>query len=170
MPIEGKVKIYVGDKIKNNSRVYVYRNNNETGKLDTIRGGKQKIDKDGYIELDILDCKDYVILPKKADISVKTTLLNQVEVQKKCSIKIGNKKNISIDIPDTLELVKELGKGTYSSRGDVKIEYSSSNKKVATVNSNGKITAKKAGKITINVKVTLYSGKTKTYKTIVTIK
>jgi mannan endo-1,4-beta-mannosidase len=43
-----------------------------------------------------------------------------------------------------------------------KITYTSSKKSVATVNKNGKITAKKAGTVQVKAKVTLKNGKTKT--------
>ena len=44
------------------------------------------------------------------------------------------------------------------------ITYTSSKKSVVTVNKNGTIVAKKAGKAVVKVKVTLKNGKTKTVK------
>ena len=43
-----------------------------------------------------------------------------------------------------------------------KITYTVSNKSVATVSKNGKVTTKKAGTVTVKAKVTLKNGKTKT--------
>nr|WP_243126396.1 Ig-like domain-containing protein [Acetivibrio ethanolgignens] len=43
-----------------------------------------------------------------------------------------------------------------------KVTYSTSNKTIATVSKSGKVTAKKAGAVSIKVKVTLKNGRTKT--------
>ena len=43
-----------------------------------------------------------------------------------------------------------------------KVTYISGKKSVATVNKNGKITAKKKGSVTVKAKVTLKNGTTKT--------
>ena len=50
------------------------------------------------------------------------------------------------------------------------ITYSTSKKSVATVSKNGKVTAKKAGNVTIKVIVTLKNGQTKTVKMKVKVK
>jgi len=51
-----------------------------------------------------------------------------------------------------------------------KITYTSSKKSVVTVNKNGTIVAKKAGKAVVKVKVTLKNGKTKTVKMTIKVK
>ena len=51
-----------------------------------------------------------------------------------------------------------------------KPKFSSSDSKIAAVNTYGKITAKKAGTATITIKVTLNNGKTKTVKMKYTVK
>ena len=51
-----------------------------------------------------------------------------------------------------------------------KITYSTSKKSIATVNKNGTVTTKNSGKVTIQAKVLLKNGKTKTVKMTVTVK
>ena len=85
--------------------------------------------------------------------------------------KSKSKATIEINLPKTLERVKDLkDKTSGSAIGAVKVTYESGNKKIATVDSSGIITAKKSGKVDIKVTVTLYSGKTKTFKVAVTVK
>jgi uncharacterized protein YjdB len=70
----------------------------------------------------------------------------------------------SVKLPSTLTLKKGKSKtlkytlpsGTYTS----KVTWTSSNKKIATVNSSGKVTAKKKGSCTITA--TTHNGKTAT--------
>ena len=51
-----------------------------------------------------------------------------------------------------------------------KITYKTSKKSVATVNSNGTVTARKEGKVTIKAIVTLNNGKKKTVRMNLTVK
>ncbi len=74
---------------------------------------------------------------------------------KKAPTKITfNKTSLNLYVGSSFTLKKTLSHGSASS----KITYTSGNKSIATVNSAGKITAKKAGTTTITVKT--YNGKT----------
>jgi hypothetical protein len=179
LPAQARIRIYVGERegILPGSRIYLYHYNPETGKLETLPFSTGYIvDDDGYITIDILHCSDYAMLMEEADSSMITSLKNQITLSVGSEIiSIGKGKNsttnVIINLPETLELLQTLeAKTSQSAIGAVTATYQSSNEKVATVDSNGKITAKGSGLTTIVVKVTLYSGKVKTFKTIIRVK
>lgn len=159
--------------IYSGSKVYVYRYNESTNKLDTLKGGYgYVVDKDGYIALDIITGGRYVILANKASSKVITSLLNQITIAKKYTLEKGKTSTIKVGLPSCLEQVNTKKDATqFSCIGAVTITYTSSNKKVATVGkTSGKISAKKKGESTITATVVLYSGKVKKFKTTVIVK
>ncbi|HWT76287.1 MAG TPA: Ig-like domain-containing protein, partial [Mobilitalea sp.] len=184
LPAPAQVRVYVGDIIGEesgsgidvNKKVYLYYYNAATGKLESLPySSGYRVDKDGYITIDLVHCSDYVILPKAAGKSILTPIKDQITItvdRKTLSTK-GIKKTaqIQVQLPSTLELVGSLDDKTSSdSIGAVIVSYESSNDKVTKVDSNGKITAIGKGKATITVTFTLYSGKTKTYKITIAVK
>ena len=178
LPAQASVRMYVGDMgYKEGDKLYLYYYNSETGKLDTLPySSNYVVDSEGYITINIIHCSEYVLLPKKASAGAITSLRNQISVTpKKVTLTLGSKDKskatIEINLPKTLERVKDLkDKTSGSAIGAVMVTYKSGNTKIATVDDSGKITAKKAGKVDIKVTVTLYSGKTKTFKVSVTVK
>ncbi|HKL98908.1 MAG TPA: hypothetical protein VJZ06_03240 [Mobilitalea sp.] len=178
LPSQAKVRIYVGDLgFEEAQTLYLYYFNSETGKLDTLPySSNYKVDKDGYVAINIIHCSYYVLLPKKADSSKITSLLNQISVTvEESTLYLGkapyNTTAINLNLPNTLKLVQKLQDDTDKSAvGEVIVAYRSSDSKVAEVDNQGNITAISSGKAVITAKVTLYSGKTKTYKIITTVK
>ncbi|WP_310604173.1 Ig-like domain-containing protein, partial [Anaerosporobacter sp.] len=175
LTVQASTKIYVGEQagIKAGKKVYVYRYNELTNKLETLKGGYgYVVDKDGYITLNMISGGRYVILAKEASSKVITSLLNQITVTKSVSLNVGKTSTIKVILPNCLEKVSTLKTATqFPCIGAVTVTYTSSNKNVATVGkTTGKITAKKKGKTTITATVTLYSGKVKTFKTSVVVK
>lgn len=178
LPAQASIRIYVGNMgYEKGKKLYLYSFNSEAGKLDTLPySSNYVVDKDGYITIKVVYCSDYVLLPRQAETGIITSLRNQISIEtKKISLKLGakNKKTavIQVKLPKTLEQVKNLkDKTSGSAIGAVRITYKSDHSKIASVDSKGKITAKKAGKAVITVKTTLYSGKTKTFKVTVTVK
>lgn len=172
------VRIYVGDILNANpeDRIFLYHLNEETGKLEALPyGSDYKVDKDGYITVNIVHCSDYVVMTEKANAIQVTSLLNQIKVTpSKKTLYIGgndSKTEISVNLPGTLEVVKSLKDSTAGSAiGGVTVKYTSSNKKVVTVNSTGKVTATGTGTATISTAVTLYSGEVKVFKSVITVK
>lgn len=82
-----------------------------------------------------------------------------------------------IDITDdfsdgiTMEKAAKLSDQASSSAiGKVVVSYKSSNNKVATVSKSGKVTAKKAGTVTITTTIKLYTGATQVFKTKIVVK
>ncbi|WP_312492997.1 Ig-like domain-containing protein [Anaerosporobacter sp.] len=175
LPVQVTSKVYIGEQagVKPGKKVYVYYYNNTTKKLDTIPGGYSLvIDAEGYLSLPIIKGGDYVVLAKKADTKVITSLLNQVRITKSMTLKKGKTSTIIPVLPDWLEKVNTMTSPTkFSCVGAVTITYTSNNTSVVSIGkTSGKITAKKKGNAIITATVTLYSGKVKTYKTTVTVK
>lgn len=181
LPVQANVKVYVGDitgrksqtGIKSNKKVYVYHYNNSTNKLETLPySSGYKVDKDGYLELKLLHCSEYVILPKEADSKTYTSLRNQISVDVKNKTLAPKKTaRLEVKLPYTLEMVNnKKDKPSQSAKGIVTVTYASNNEEVAIVDENGKITARKSGSAIITTKLTLYSGKIKTVRTKIIVK
>lgn len=180
LPARAQVKVYVGNLLgdtglKSNKKIYLYHFNTTTGKFETLPySSKYKIDKDGYITMNLLHCSDYVIVNKAVDRSLLSSLRNQISVsvsEVTLYLKGKSKTHINIKLPVTLENVNSL-KDTTSNKavGAVTISYESTDPDVITVDDKGMITAKATGKATIYVTVKLYSNKTKTFKIELTVK
>jgi hypothetical protein len=180
LPSQASVSIYVGDRegVKPGSRIYLYYYNVKTNKLETLPGGfSYKVDDEGFITVDILHCSDYVILFEEAGKTQYTSLRNQIKVTVEDRVIYTGSKNkpnvthMNIVLPQTLELVKSLEDETLQSAiGGVTVAYKSTNKAVAIIDEKGIITAKGEGITTIITKITLYSGKVKTSRTVVIVR
>jgi len=81
----------------------------------------------------------------------------------KSSIKVGKTAKIELSLPDALTAVKDFSIEEQNAVYEVKISYSSSNSKIAKVNSNGKITGKKKGTVKIKVTAELADGTKKEF-------
>lgn len=172
---EGKLSVSFAnvEGISKGSRVYIYRVNEKTGKLETIVGGySQYVDSDGIVTFPVLDGGKYVVLTAKADSKQITSLQSQITVKpKNKTVKKGKSTSVAVDLPACLQVVTNLtDKTTSESVGAVTITYKTSNKEVATVNKNGTITAKKKGTVTVTATITLYNGKKNTVKMKITVK
>ena len=178
LPAQASVKIYVGNLVDNrDNSIYLYHYNSNTGKLETLPySSNYKIDSEGYITISLLHCSEYVILTKPADKKNITSLVKQIKVTpKNKTLYVGGTKNfetsIEVMIPATLEIVSSLSSETSSNAvGAVAVNYKSSNDKIATVDSKGKITAVGVGKASIITTVKLYSNKSITAKTEIVVK
>ncbi len=174
LPTQATVQIYVGDirGVEKNTNVFLYHYNPETGKLEELPyGSSYKVNEDGYITINIVHCSEYVVLPNKADGSITTSLGEQISVTaSKKSMYVDQSAEIKVELPPTLVLVDRLDAKTVASAiGAVTASYKSSNTSVATVDSQGLVKAKKAGKVTITTKVKLYDGSIRTFTTKLTV-
>jgi uncharacterized protein YjdB len=175
LPLQAGVRIYVGDLVETSdvTKIYLYHYNKETGKLETLPySSKYVVDKDGYININVLNGSDYVALLDSADADDITSLRNQISVAPKLkTLRKKKSTTIIIELPPTLEIVENLNESTSKSAiGGVTVAHSSSNEKVVIVDKNGKITAVGKGTAVIKTVVTLYSGKKKIVKTVITVK
>jgi hypothetical protein len=185
LPAQAKIKFYVGDLIGKtsgtglnaNKKVYIYRYNIESGKLETLPySSKYKVDKDGYITANLVDCSDYIILPEEANNSSIASLREQISVvNEKLALYSkgieGITNQIMIELPSTLELKTSLKDRTSGSAiGAVTASYKSTDERVVIVDKNGMVTAKGAGTATIVVKIKLYSNKIRTFMIKISVK
>lgn len=176
LPTQAELKVYVGkiDGIEKHTNMYLYYYNISTKKLEELKDSAEyKVDKDGYISIQVLKGGNYIILPKQPDSNVCTTLENQIKTTLEAkTIKVGDKtKKIKTVLPVSLKKVKDIRNDSeLSSIGNVVITYTSSNKKIATVGkTTGKIIANKQGNVTFTTTIKLYDGRIKTIKNKVTI-
>lgn len=71
LPEGTKIKVYVGDKFKDNESVNVYYHNKDNSSLDTIK--KDLVVTEGYIEFDIKHCSDYFVTMSEVQGVVEST-------------------------------------------------------------------------------------------------
>ncbi len=178
LPAQATVKIYVGDQegVKPGDQLYLYHFNHESGKLETLPFSTTFIvDEEGYLTITILHCSDYVALSEEAESKLITSLKNQISINPiRKTVYLGDNIEpicIRIKLPETLELVETLkDKTSQPMIGGVKVTYSSSNTQVAIIDGKGSIKVIGVGKADIITEFTLYNGKTKVFKTEITVK
>ncbi len=131
---------------------------NKKGEQVLFNATTYKVSGDGSLALDDLGTGTYEVVESAEAKAITKAVLATVKVAKTtATVKEGGKAAI--------KLAKSLNKANVQ-----KIKYVSTKKSIATVNKAGKITAKKAGIVTIKAKVTLKNGKTKVVKMKVNVK
>jgi len=179
LPSQAGIRVYVGDILETQSatKVFLYRYNKETGELETLPYSSEYVaDSEGYININVVYGADYVVLLQRADSEDIRSLREQIEVASasntlSLSSSKKNKTMIKVELPPSLEIVDKLTDlASQSAIGGVTVSFTSSNEDVATVDENGVITAVGKGVTEITTLVTLYSGKIKIVKTIITVK
>ena len=151
--------------VKAGNKVYIYKYNEKTGKLEELANSKQTVASDGTVSIEGYSGTDYVVSAKKLTGKSVVTIKNGIRLNvKKSSVKQGKKLPISLILPDTVSTGNKFGTEKAT------IVYKSNNPKIVSVSKKGVIAAKKAGKATITVVIKLESGQkiTKTKK--ITIK
>ena len=130
----------------------------ETGEKTLVNKTTYKVAADGSLALDNLGNANYEVVTTTEVNALTKEILQSIRPEKsKANIVAGKKTSLSLDDALNMDNV-------------AKITYKTSKKSVATVNSNGTITAKKAGKVTIKATVTLNNGKKKTIRMNLTVK
>lgn len=181
LPAQARIKIFVGDRLQKDTKgnyktekLYLYHFNEKTGKLESLPYNTYQTDKNGYIDIDLLHCSDYAALPEKADSGIVTKLIDQVTVKvNKINLSLKEKKTskLTIDLPETLQIVPSLSSKTNSSAiGAVTVTYTSSDKSIVKVDKNGKITAAGTGTAYIFGHIKLFNKTEKTIKFSITVK
>lgn len=180
LPATAAVKVYVGDLsgtdtgINSQSNAYLYYYNTRTRKLDELPNNKYKVDKDGYVTINMNHCSSYVLLPEAAAKTITADLLSQITVSPGSKTiyaggTAGKTTNMKYVLPASLKKVTSFTAQTDPAAEQVKLTFKSSNSKVASVSSTGKITAKKAGKAVITMTAVLPDGTKKSYKATITV-
>lgn len=152
--------------VKAGQKVYVYRYNAKTKKLETVANNKRTVAKDGTISLSVYAGKDYVVTTKQLKKGNVKTLLAGAKFSadtKKLSAK--SKTKIHVEMSSDMMAVKKFGQSTEFGKEGVKVTYKSLNPSVAAVSANGTVKAKKKGTAKIRVTLQQKNGekRTKTY-------
>ncbi len=145
------VTVNAGDLVAGEKLTVVVKDE-KTGKTVLVDAKQVKVTVNGGVNVVLPEGKDYTLIDtKEAEKVTKEILKTVAPVKKSATLKEGKKA--------TAKLSKKLDMDNVK-----KITYVSSKKSVATVDQNGKVTAKKAGTVIISIKVTLNNGTTKTVK------
>ncbi len=152
------------------SRLYVYRINKETGKYEEIPNNRKKVSQKGMIPIIADTNENYIVVTDKIEEDV-VKLVDKVSVSADKTLELKGTMQIKVDLPEELSLVKKYNKsGDPYGTEEAKVTYSVNKKSVATINSNGKLKAKKAGKVTVTVTVQLENGEKKVFTKKITVK
>ncbi len=162
VPVEDILSIPAGKK------VYVYHKNANTGALEEIPNNPKTIAEDGTLKLSALSGGDYVISTEEEKEAVK--LVSKIAVSAKTTLTAGKKLNVSVSLPPEIAKVKSFAYGDPLGQEEAKITYTVSNTEIATISSNGTLTAKKKGTVKVIVTVTLENGQKKRFSKNITVK
>lgn len=83
LPATAKVNVYIGNTNNIGKKVYLYRFNKETNKLEEMLENQYVVKSNGYITLNVDYTFDYVVLDNKPSDNIVTSLMEQVKVEKK---------------------------------------------------------------------------------------
>ncbi len=158
--------VIAGDK------VYIYRYNSKTNKLEEVANNTVVVGKDGMITTSTINGGDFVISSDKLAGSKVTVLVDKVSVNTTVStMKAGSKTNLKVYLPADIQKVSTFDKKTDPiGQEEAQVVYKVSNESIAQVDSKGNVTAKKSGKVEITVTVKLESGEKKTIKKTIQIR
>ena len=130
----------------------------KTGEKTLVNKTTYKVAADGSLALDNLGNDSYEVVTTAEVNALTKEILQSIRSERsKANLVAGKKTTLSLDDALNMDNV-------------AKITYKTSKKSVATVNSNGTVTARKEGKVTIKAIVTLNNGKKKTVRMNLTVK
>ena len=176
LPASATVKVYVGTAqgITAGKKAYIYYLNEETSQLEEIAVDSAKVTAAGYLSLCITKGGKYVVLGKKANNDMIKTIKDCIKITIPKTVKKGKKAKTGVTLSGCLVKVSSLSaaslKKMQSGTIGAKITYSSSDKKVASINSKGVFKGKKKGKTVIKVTVKLSNGKLYSGSRTITVK
>ncbi len=144
--------------LKANAKLKVMAVKKKTGAYVLVNAKTYKVSAAGSVSVALPAGKNYALVTEKEAAKVEKEILKTVKLEKS-SVTVKKGKTSKTKLNSKLDMDNVS-----------KVTYKSSKKSVATVNSKGKVTAKKAGTATITIKVTLKNGKTKNVKLKVKVK
>ena len=146
IPVTKKTTISAYDK------VYIYKYNVKTGKLEETANCKQTVSADGSVKVAAIEGIDYIISAKKLSGNKVETIKDRISVRlQKKVVKAGKKVSIKVSLPDVVSKKKKFGTEKAT------ITYKP-NSNIATVSKSGIITAKEKGTVVITTVIKLSSG------------
>jgi hypothetical protein len=158
---DGKKKYTVladADELTAGNDLYIYQYKVSTGEYVMVNAKTYTVSAKGTVSVSMTEKKTYELVTAAEAKAIEKQIKATVKVKKSsASVKKGK--------TTTIALASGVNKNNIK-----KITYTTGKKSVATVNKNGKITAKKKGTATIKATVTLKNGSTKTVKMTVKVK
>lgn len=144
-----KVNVYTKDLAAGN-KLYIYELNTKTGEYIMVNSKVYTVNNTGNIQISIKGNKTYGLVTESDSQKINNKIYNTIAVKKtSANVKKGKKMQFVLN--------SKLNKSNIKS-----ITYSSSKKKIVSVSSKGKMTAKKPGTVTVKAKVVLKNGMKKT--------
>ena len=144
--------------LKAGNKLKVMSIDEKTGNYVMVNAKTYTVNKSGSVKVVLPEGMTYQLMDTKEAAAVEKKILSTVKA-KKTAVTVEKGKKTAIQLSKKLDMDNVE-----------KIDYSTSKKSVATVNKNGTVTTKQTGKVTIQAKVLLKNGKTKTVKMTVTVK
>lgn len=138
------------EDVKAGENLKLMKKDEKTGELVLVNKKDYTVSADGSVDLTIKNSGEYVLLSQK-DANKETSRIKKTAKATKPSVTVKKKKTTKFPWSKKLNMANVD-----------KITYTSSKKSVATVNKNGKITAKKKGTAKVTAVVTLKDGTKKT--------
>jgi arabinan endo-1,5-alpha-L-arabinosidase len=165
------VSIFAKDVLsaKTNSKVYVYKKNAKTGKLEEVPNNVKKVSDAGYITMSTLVSGEFVVSSIE-----KTDIVNLVDkvtlATTKNTVSKGSTLSLKAVLPIDLALVSKFTSSDPYGMEEAKVTYSVSNKSIATITSNGKLVAKKVGKVKVKITILLENQEKRVIEKSITVK
>lgn len=144
------------EDIKPGKKLYMY-GIDKNGNIFILDDSKVKVKKSGTVKVEIPAKGDYELLSKSDSKAAKKQILDSCELKKD---------KISVDVNDTAKIKLS---SDFSKKNVEQITYKVNGSKNVTIDKNGKITAKSAGKVKVDVEIILKGGMKKTLTVEITI-
>ena len=140
------------------NKLYVYKENPETGERTMVNSLLYTVAEDGSVTFNTKQNANFVLVNKASAAALNKAIKKTLTAAKpSSSVKAGKKIKMALNPNLNMENVKS-------------VKYSTTQSSVAKVSSNGTITAKKAGIVSIKAMITLKNGYIKTVTTKITVK
>ena len=158
---DGKTKYSVKadtEDLKSGNKLYIYKYDTKTKAYTMVDGKTYTVSKAGNVSVSPQVKATYYLLDAEEAAEINEKILSTIK-PKKATVTVKPGKST------TFVLSSKVNQDNIRS-----VTYTTSQKSVATVNKNGKISAKKKGTVIIKAKVTLKNGMTKTIKMKIQVK
>ncbi len=143
--------------IKEKNKLYICVKDSKTGEYLLVNNKVYTVSKNGNVNVSMSAKKHYVLLNKSEMKQLSNQILKSAALkQNKVTMKPG-------------ERIKLEFSESFNMKNAESISYENSDKKVIAISKKGSVRAKKSGKATIKVKVTLKNGEVKILKAKITI-
>lgn len=171
LSIPVSIKINVNSLLERNKKgsIYIYKKNELTGKIEEVPNNKKKIGDTGYVTLSTLSGGKFIFTTKA--LSDVITLTDKVTISSsQKTVAVGKTLNLKAVLPTELELVTKFTATDLCGKEEAKVTYTVDNKNIATISPNGKLKAKKTGKITVKITILLENKQKRVIKETIVIK